>query len=455
MEDDLFVYELEVFEDFYLTCIEQPPDNLKNEKRLDIKFRDHKKVDKEILEKVVSIWLIRSYKNQFEEYMEIKRGLEESLCEDTKIFRIEKDIYDLESPLCKEFKEFSHILQIDVDVLIRDSPRFKTYEDYKNAWIYEWNKEVLWVKEKPWLYEGLENGDLKDEALKEKTILEGSWGHKNRKGKNFCSWLKECFEEEIFMERKSKLLGMPYEKSPTLKSEKFKFYYKGKHHGEYIHQSIDEGPFKMGWCRDEIALGNNARGPVTTGNRRAQNRAGNANAGQGKPINNWAKHGLKRIMMNTKGFFFKFDSRAGLETVLEGGPWLIYVVTISVPLLMGDDFTRETIYVDYEWKPPRCDKKRKGKSKSTNGAQFTGPLVKQNVRYEPKAAISVPKKGVTNVGNPSNLSSKLRNTGTSFNKDSITSPNSFSALNIDEGEEEDITTLNFHQCNPSNKLDVL
>ncbi|GJY43016.1 zinc knuckle CX2CX4HX4C containing protein [Tanacetum coccineum] len=40
--------------------------------------------------------------------------------------------------------------------------------------------------------------------------------------------------------------------------------------------------------------------------------------------NNWAKHGLKRIMMNSKGFFFfKFDSRASLEAVLEGGPWLI------------------------------------------------------------------------------------------------------------------------------------
>ncbi|GKD92957.1 zinc knuckle CX2CX4HX4C containing protein [Tanacetum coccineum] len=40
--------------------------------------------------------------------------------------------------------------------------------------------------------------------------------------------------------------------------------------------------------------------------------------------NNWAKHVLKRIMMNSKGFFFfKFDSRAGLEAVLEGGPWLI------------------------------------------------------------------------------------------------------------------------------------
>nr|GEU58849.1 hypothetical protein [Tanacetum cinerariifolium] len=40
--------------------------------------------------------------------------------------------------------------------------------------------------------------------------------------------------------------------------------------------------------------------------------------------NNWAKHGLKRIMMNAKGFFFfKFDSRAGLDAVLEAGLWKI------------------------------------------------------------------------------------------------------------------------------------
>ncbi|GJS12554.1 zinc knuckle CX2CX4HX4C containing protein [Tanacetum coccineum] len=180
-----------------------------------------------------------------------------------------------------------------------------------------------------------------------------------------------------------------------------------------------------------------------------------------------AKHGLKRIRMNNKGFFFfKFDSRAGLEAVLEGGPWMILfeedgisliatfigkpimldsytnsmcndswgrnsfsrclievnsevdlvdVVTIGVPSLTGDDFTKETICAEYEWRPPRCDlckifghvhndcpkgckkKKRKGKSKYTNGGQFAGPSVKPNVRYEPKAITSAPKKGATNV----------------------------------------------------------
>ncbi|GKE16226.1 hypothetical protein Tco_1423803 [Tanacetum coccineum] len=42
-------------------------------------------------------------------------------------------------------------------------------------------------------------------------------------------------------------------------------------------------------------------------------------------------------------------------------------------------------------------KKRKGKSKSTNGGQFASPSVKPNVRYEPKATTSAPKKGATHV----------------------------------------------------------
>ncbi|GJS23739.1 zinc knuckle CX2CX4HX4C containing protein [Tanacetum coccineum] len=40
--------------------------------------------------------------------------------------------------------------------------------------------------------------------------------------------------------------------------------------------------------------------------------------------NNWNKYGLKRIMMNAKGFFFfQFNTRDGLDDVLEGGPWII------------------------------------------------------------------------------------------------------------------------------------
>nr|GEX35399.1 hypothetical protein [Tanacetum cinerariifolium] len=239
--------------------------------------------------------------------------------------------------------------------------------------------------------------------------------------------------------------------------------------------------------------------------------------------NNWVKHSLKRIMMNSKGFFFfKFDSRAGLEAVLEGGPWLIHksliilkkwsmdtrllkeeltcisiwvklhdvnseadlvdVVTIGIPSLYGDGFTKETIRIEYEWRLPRCDlcklfgyvhdhcskkvvsppivttsnvvtptvektndgfqmvgkkKKMKGKSKSTNGGQFAGPSVKQNVRYEPKANESAPKKGVTNVGNTSLSSSMLKTTDKSSKKDNLSMSNSFSALNDEENDDKE------------------
>nr|GEW12255.1 retrovirus-related Pol polyprotein from transposon TNT 1-94 [Tanacetum cinerariifolium] len=119
----------------------------------DLKFGNHKKAGKEIMEEVVSTWLIRGYKKQFNEYMEIKnnwRGDDEEVLtdeelydrkeekvseekENAEIFRIETDIFDFETPLCKAFKKFNHPFQIDVDVLTGDLTGLKTYEDYKDA----------------------------------------------------------------------------------------------------------------------------------------------------------------------------------------------------------------------------------------------------------------------------------------------------------------------------------
>ncbi|GKB18148.1 hypothetical protein Tco_0852071, partial [Tanacetum coccineum] len=109
MEDDLFTYELGVVEDFYFPCVEQSYDErdlniyearvchdecekiyaeavilinkilvrlIDVEQWLDLKYGDHKMVDKDIKDSVISTWLIRNYKKQFDEYMEIKRQLE-------------------------------------------------------------------------------------------------------------------------------------------------------------------------------------------------------------------------------------------------------------------------------------------------------------------------------------------------------------------------------------------
>ncbi|GKC20353.1 hypothetical protein Tco_1022503, partial [Tanacetum coccineum] len=82
-------------------------------------------------------------------------------------------------------------------------------------------------------------------------------------------------------------------------------------------------------------------------------------------------------------------------------------------------------------------KKRKGKSKSTNGGQFTGPSVKHNVRYEPKATTSAPKKGTTYVGYTSQSTPMLKTTGNSSKKDNLSMSNSFSALNDEEEDDEE------------------
>ncbi|GJS45931.1 zinc knuckle CX2CX4HX4C containing protein [Tanacetum coccineum] len=146
-------------------------------------------------------------------------------------------------------------------------------------------------------------------------------------------------------------------------------------------------------------------------------------------------------------------ARCLIEVNSEAG--LVDVVTIGIPSLSRDGFTKETIRVD----PPIVGtsnfvtltvekindgfqtvgkkKKRKGKSKSTNGGQFTGSSVKQNVRYQPNATTSAPKKGVTNVGNTSQSTSMLKTTGNSSKKDNLFMSNSFSALNDEEEDDEE------------------
>ncbi|GJX68816.1 zinc knuckle CX2CX4HX4C containing protein [Tanacetum coccineum] len=207
----------------------------------------------------------------------------------------------------------------------------------------------------------------------------------------------------------------------------------------------------------------------------------------------------------------KVVKKAGLEVILEGGPWMIRnspiilkkwsmdnrllkeeltripiwfklhdgptqgrssfvrclievnskadlvdAVTIGIPSLTEDGFTKETIHVvsppivttfnvvtptvektNDEFQMVGKKKKRKGKYKSTNGGQFAGPSVKQNVRYEPKATTSAPKKEATNVDNASKSSSMLKTAGNFPTKDNITTSNSYSVLNDEEEDEEE------------------
>ncbi|GKF11083.1 hypothetical protein Tco_0049009, partial [Tanacetum coccineum] len=72
-----------------------------------------------------------------------------------EIFKIETDVFDYETPLCLAFNEYNYLLKVDPDLLTKDIMRFKTFEDYKDDWVYEWNENVPWVYDKPWLDNGI------------------------------------------------------------------------------------------------------------------------------------------------------------------------------------------------------------------------------------------------------------------------------------------------------------
>ncbi|GKE12786.1 hypothetical protein Tco_1416337, partial [Tanacetum coccineum] len=203
------------------------------EQWLNLKYENHITMDENIKKGVISSWLIRSYKLPFEEYLEIMkqrdtyardaRGDDEVELSDeessdpddenlndkdevAEIFRIETNVFDFETPTCRAFKEFNYFLQIDPDVLTKDIDEFKTYEEYKDDWIYEWNEDIPWSGHSKWptcswkddgycnggnmpgafkvrntlryqdleWYESLEDVKLKEEALLNKAIMNGT-----------------------------------------------------------------------------------------------------------------------------------------------------------------------------------------------------------------------------------------------------------------------------------------
>ncbi|GKA66170.1 hypothetical protein Tco_0765978 [Tanacetum coccineum] len=158
------------------------------------------------------------------EFSDAEKANNDDEQETAEIFRIETKLFDYETLLCTEFKEFNFILKFDPELFTRDIEITKTYEDYEN----ELNDEL----EKPWSEDGvpyeisdhicepfhfkmgklngplaiqmktdsdyeryneLADGNLKEEALKQKAIYEKSWGDASQSVMNFYAWLKRSF----------------------------------------------------------------------------------------------------------------------------------------------------------------------------------------------------------------------------------------------------------------------
>nr|GEU72700.1 VIER F-box protein 2 [Tanacetum cinerariifolium] len=99
-----------------------------------------------------------------------------------EVFRIDTNVFGFETPMCKAFKEFNYLLQINLDLPIKDIEGFKTYEEYKDDWIYEWNiicamgayiiGNTHRYQDLEW-YDALKDSELKEEALRNKAIMAG------------------------------------------------------------------------------------------------------------------------------------------------------------------------------------------------------------------------------------------------------------------------------------------
>nr|GFA91776.1 hypothetical protein [Tanacetum cinerariifolium] len=120
MDDDLFIYEVETAN---IPCDQNKDDDSENKCHM----------------KLIMMWdMIQMIGDDEVEFTDEESSNNED--EVDEVFRIDKNIFDFETPICKAFKEFNYLLQIDPYLLTKNIKGYKTYDEYKDDWIYEWNK---------------------------------------------------------------------------------------------------------------------------------------------------------------------------------------------------------------------------------------------------------------------------------------------------------------------------
>ncbi|GKE66134.1 hypothetical protein Tco_1520295 [Tanacetum coccineum] len=119
------------------------------------------------------------------------------------LLKIDLDLFTYDTPLGTIFDEFRRLSRMEDDLMSWESLRiFISHSFQFKIGDIEWptcnsNEDgycnggnlpgiirvgnMTYLQNYEW-YEGLEDGDLKNEALKEKAILEGSLGHENEEG---------------------------------------------------------------------------------------------------------------------------------------------------------------------------------------------------------------------------------------------------------------------------------
>ncbi|GKA06260.1 hypothetical protein Tco_0685484 [Tanacetum coccineum] len=209
--------------------IKWDPTNLKFEYWLASKFLNYKTMD--IFTKGVlwDYWKMRSDDTELtnENGSDLEDECSSDMNETTEIFKIEDNLIDYETPLCKAFNEFNYLLKIDTGLFTFKIQKIKTYEEYEldnmtgeleEPWSenripyqlcdhicepYRFKNEITkwptyssnidgfcnggelpgmvrvrcmtYFQDKKW-YDELTDGKLKVEALTHKARIEESWG---------------------------------------------------------------------------------------------------------------------------------------------------------------------------------------------------------------------------------------------------------------------------------------
>ncbi|GJS23298.1 putative reverse transcriptase domain-containing protein [Tanacetum coccineum] len=136
MDDDLFTYEVEIAN---IPCDLRVDDDSEHEaddmgfdpsdiaftEWLGSKFFNYKTMDHYTM-KALWIYWIRG-----DDEVELTdEEFSDNEDEIAKVFRIDTNIFDYETPICSAFNEFNYLLKVDPDLLTKDIMGFKTYDDY-------------------------------------------------------------------------------------------------------------------------------------------------------------------------------------------------------------------------------------------------------------------------------------------------------------------------------------
>ncbi|GJR00008.1 hypothetical protein Tco_0522992 [Tanacetum coccineum] len=103
-------------------------------------------LEEDLVEKFVQRFYQLSYNNE-----EMEADEDDNPDDVAEIFKIEGNLFDFETPLCKAFNEFNYLLKIDTYLFTFDIEEIRTYEEHE----YELNNNMTSDLEEPWSDNGM------------------------------------------------------------------------------------------------------------------------------------------------------------------------------------------------------------------------------------------------------------------------------------------------------------